>query len=182
MAVQPSVAAPSAATYDATTPAAGAAEAALSATVSDLPPEIWGLVADFSSRNTVFNLRAVNKTVMQGIHETFASFTIANSEQLRTFLHFDGFAALADLQVTGCDDTGLAKLAVALTRNPRPSLTLTLAWHDTTRITPHGLKSLCAVPLGALCLKNWKTTGAVVDVLADFSCPVKLERGGRSGQ
>ncbi|MGI4984688.1 MAG: hypothetical protein ACRYGL_15395 [Janthinobacterium lividum] len=161
--------------------AAAAAGIAPALTASDPPPEIWGLVADFSSRHTVFNLRAVSTSMMSAVHETLTSFTIEGGAQLRTFMRFRGFVGLKTLRVQECDDADLAQLVRFLTSEPHPSLALTLCSNVSAPNTAAGLERLRDAPLGKLQLWNWSTTRAVVNALARLSCPVELKFGHQFG-
>lgn len=138
----------------------------------ELPNEIWGEIASFSSRTDVLNLRTTSTTLRSQADMSITTMTIADGQGLRAFSDAGGFEQLETLRIDVIDQASTDYFAQALAARPRPGLTLELMQgYANLRTT---LTILSRVPLAGLVLKSPNLDAQVLYALRQFSVPITL--------
>jgi len=143
----------------------------------ELPNEIWGIVADFSARDTILNLRAVTTMLREEAERAIVDLSLTGQEQIDGFANATGFAHVQNLSISHCKPNDLLHLAAALERKPhcRPNLRVSLALGHGPMAA--GLSALRTVGLASLSVRYGETTVADALALTDADFPIHLRSG-----
>lgn len=140
---------------------------------SELPREIWGEIATFSSRDTVLNLRAVCHMLKIESDQSITRISVRGGARLRAFADANAFPLVQTLGLIKCGDADLAYLGAALRRHPRPQLCLVLD-QGNSGITARGFAALHTVSFRSLQMKFGVLDTADVQALSTLNCPMSI--------
>ena len=145
---------------------------ALASSSTDLPAEIWGEIARYSSRDDILNLRSTCAAIKPEADTAVSTMTLQGSDRLRAFTHSGSFRHLTLLRLVDVDDASLHHFTMALMRHPRNNLTLEI--ENSHQGVARGLAALSEVPLAQLRLQNVYLIESVLAALERCPFPIAL--------
>jgi hypothetical protein len=158
--------------------AASASTALPSATATcELPIEIWGLVADFSSRAVVLNLRSVSAALKSETERTISHLFLAGKDQITDFANSLSFEHMTHLTLRNCDEESLNYLASILAEKSNLTLHLRVVLNVDRPLYPRGFAAISTVGLASLSVVDGEIGYGIALALAEVNYPVHLHAG-----
>ena len=139
---------------------------------SELPNEIWGEIASFSSKKDILNLRTVSSDIRMQADTMITELTLCGGQALIDFAYSDGFKHIKTLHLYQIDKTALNLFTNRLTTHPHENLVIELAEGQVG--LSDALSGLSALPLRGLRLDGVYVTPEVVGALAESTFPITL--------